>query len=324
MRGRERASAPTSSDSTSSAPAPILPAERTLLALLSRLAAPTLSASTFTPTLQAVKAALYAKDYAAAFGDEAYREAYAARWVPSRALIYRRVFQECGGGRVIKRALLGGAAGAEATTTKAIMLGGGAGSEVLGLAAFLGELEGDEWAAGRKVEIVAVDNADWTSVLARQETALLEGYPSLATSSRLSISFHNADVLTDSTLPYSSASLITLLFTISELFLQSRAQTLALLSSITTSAKRGTLLLIVESASLAMIPIGKEGNAYPLGMLLDNALAQDKGREPEQRAKWEVIEEEEKKWYRMPTGAADCYPLQLENSRVVLRLYRRV
>jgi 25S rRNA (uracil2843-N3)-methyltransferase len=97
-----------------------------------------------------VKAALYDKNYAKAFGSEEYRFAYALRWVPSRAVIYRRIFKEIGGGRTLQRALMGSAAAAaeaqekgETVVRKAIMLGGGAGSEVIGLALF--------WASRRRI-----------------------------------------------------------------------------------------------------------------------------------------------------------------------------
>jgi 25S rRNA (uracil2843-N3)-methyltransferase len=170
-----------------------------------------------------------------------------------------------------------------------------------------------------------VDQSDWSAVLKQQEAALLAGYPSLG--DRLSVRFQHSDILdptASSLLPFPTASVITLLFTISELFLQSRSATLSLLSTITNQTRPGTLLIIVESASLGQIPIGTSGNTYPLGMLLDSALTQTKGRAEEDRAKWEILQEEENKWYRMPTGSEECYPLKLENSRVVSRVLRRL
>lgn len=334
LRGAESTKV-TSSSST--APKPITTQERSLLRFMTILTAPTRTLSSFNTTLQDVKSALYDKDYARAFGSEDFRLVYAARWVPARAVIYRRIFSECD----IGKKLVGVEAGVDKdeeddnageessddkTVAKVLMLGGGAGSEVIGLASMLDRVaETGGWTEGKKVEVVVVDQSDWSSVLAAQETALLTHYTNL--SSRLSISFTQSDILTPSTftsLPYSSSKLITLLFTISELFLQSRPQTLALLSHITSSTKRGTVLLVVESASLALIPIGTSGRTYPLGTLLDHALTQDKGREEDQRAKWKALREQESTWYRMPEGAADCYPLGLENSRVVLRLYQRV
>lgn len=316
---------------SASAAQPITTPERNLLAILKKLAAPTLRTTDFAKNLQEVKSALYEKDYARAFGSEEYRFAYALRWVPSRAVIYRRIFKEIGGGRTLQRTLMGSAAAAaeakekgETVVRKAIMLGGGAGSEVIGLAAFLGEQEEDLWATG-KVDVLAVDQSDWSSVLKQQEEALLAGYPSLG--DRFSVNFQLANILdatATSTIPFATASVITLLFTISELFLQSRSATLSLLSTITAQARPGTLLIIVESASLGLIPIGTSGNTYPLGMLLDSALTQTKGRAEEDRAKWEILQEEENKWYRMPNGSEECYPLKLENSRVVSRVLRKL
>jgi 25S rRNA (uracil2843-N3)-methyltransferase len=86
---------------------------------------------------------------------------------------------------------------------------------------------------------------------------------------------------------YASASLITLLFTISELFLQSRLKTVAMLNHITASTSPSTLLLIVESAALSDIPLGTTGKTYSLGTMLDYTLCDDKSRT--QLAGWEKI-----------------------------------
>lgn len=310
-RGKESV-APASSSNSSSSPQPITPSERQLLSLLSSLSSPTLSSPTFTTTLQSVKSSLFNKDYQQAFAEQGRREAYAARWVPSRALIYRRIFREMGGGRVLRKALFGGQGKGKG---KAIMLGGGAGSEVLALGSWLGEEEEEDLEGAVQVEILAVDSSDWSSILLSQKNALLASYPSL---NKFTVNFLQSDILSpSSSIPYSTAGLITLLFTISELFLQSRASTLSLLSSLTSQTQRGTLLLIIESASLSLIPIGNAGNLYPLGLLLDKALSEDKGRGEGERARWEVVEEEESKWYRMPQGSEGCYPLGLENSRWV-------
>lgn len=276
------------------------------------------------------------------------------------------------------------------------MIGGGAGSELCALASMLERLPTEAWndppstspdsannddpssstvSARRQVAITILDSADWSTILESQRTGLLSAFPSLQ--NRLNLTFSCADVLnlspsTLSSLPLSSTRLTTILFTIHELFLQSRTKTLSFLSTLSTTVPKGSLLLIVESASLSTIPIGTAGREYPLGMLLDTALTQDKKTQiaastpatasptprssgsnsapadssnrsgsadstittttnSVDRAKWECLRaEDEGQWYRLPQDSSDLYGagtganVKLENSRVVIRLYRRL
>ncbi|BGP18690.1 hypothetical protein JCM10213_006911 [Rhodosporidiobolus nylandii] len=232
------------------------------------------------------------------------------------------------------------------------MLGAGAGSEVVALGCCLGTAASAPSERKRpRVKVDVVDQGGWGTLLQKMEGGLREEWPALSPSSAgeggFEVTFEQADALAPPTsasppapasasptasytppqLAHPSTRLITILFTISELFLQSRLSTLRLLSSL-SSAAPGTLLLIVESASLGMVPLGKEGRMYPLGTLLDHTLC-DAGAQKGQ-GNWEKLKGEDAKWYRMMEGAEDAYnPLgsgervKLENSRVVLRLYRR-
>lgn len=49
---------------------------------------------TFTTVLQEIKQALYERDFGRAFGEPRNLEVYAARWSPTRALCYARIFEE--------------------------------------------------------------------------------------------------------------------------------------------------------------------------------------------------------------------------------------
>ncbi|GAA5991751.1 hypothetical protein JCM10908_001122 [Rhodotorula pacifica] len=400
-----------------------------LLALLSRLFAPLRRSPTFSSTLQHVKGLLYDKQYLVAFGTESeegerWREVYAARWVPSRAVIYQRIFEECGiaqhlgwgegsedgAGRLSseeeelehererarlrrrlrqegksadeisravaeleeqlrkRMALERGGEGQE--VVNAIMIGAGAGSEVVALGAVLGaaaaaasasaQTDDDSMTMERRVKraprirVQAIDQGSWDVLLDKMAHGLRTAWPALdgdageGKDSAFDVRFIKGDILDESVaVPSTSTSasppsaisaidfaspslrLITICFTISELLLQSRLKTLQLFSSISHSAPRGTLLLIVESASLAQIPIGKEGRTYPLGRLLDHALC-GSGAEADGAGVWEVLKSEDAKWYRMPEDADEVYnamgkgtKVKLENSRVVLRLYRK-
>ncbi|POY72336.1 hypothetical protein BMF94_4638 [Rhodotorula taiwanensis] len=388
-----------------------------LLSLLSRLFSPLRRSPNFSSTLQHVKGLLYEKEYLAAFGTdteegERWREVYAARWVPARAVIYERIFEECGIARHLgwdttavqvaareqteeeelaadrQRARLRrqlrqeGRTGAEidaavakldqellasrtgagmdrgddgaGATVETVMIGAGAGSEVVALGAVLGQAalasERETTAIAPKrprVKVQAIDQGSWDVLLDKMAAGLREDWPVLGSAGgddesaeeAFQVDFIKGDVLAKapagdsaatplSALPdFSSPSLrlVTICFTITELLLQSRVATLRLFSDISRSAPRGTLLLIVESASLALIPLGKEGRTYPLGKLLDHALAGANGD-----GAWEVVESEDAKWYRMPEDADEVYNemgkgtrVKLENSRVVLRLYRK-
>ncbi|SCV71575.1 BQ2448_3163 [Microbotryum intermedium] len=338
--GRTKASSASASPSTSSStnetgssssPQLITAAEQSLLAYLSDLAKPVLSSPDFKTQLQTVKSALYEKDYSRAFGSDLNRLVYTARWVPSRAIIYRRIYRAS---LEIKETLMAPVSTSnddeDKKLVKVLMLGGGAGSEVIALASLLERVT--DWS--NRVEITAIDNSDWSDIIRRQSQGLFSSYPDTLSPDRLAIKFLQADVLSALSapeIPYAQAKLITILFTISELLLQARSTTLSLLAHLTQACQKGTLLLIVESAALAQIPIGTSGRSYPLGTLLDHALAPPrvsskdrKEGESKEGPKWEILRSEDSTWYRMPIGASDCYPLALENSRVVLRLYRKL
>ncbi|PHH83918.1 hypothetical protein CDD83_2793 [Cordyceps sp. RAO-2017] len=62
-----------------------------LLDLFAAAFGPVLSSDRFPALLQDIKRALFRRDFAAAFADEAGLAAYAARWSPTRALCYAAV-----------------------------------------------------------------------------------------------------------------------------------------------------------------------------------------------------------------------------------------
>jgi len=246
--------------------------------------------------------------------------------------------------------MIGAGAGSEVVALGAVL--GAAKEATSGDASALGEGPAAKPFRRPRVKAHAADQGSWMTLLGKMEGELRDEWPALegdeATGGGFSVDFVRGDVLAAAPqsspsvdaapapapapadalgLPFSSPSLrlITICFTITELLLQSRVSTLRLLSSISHSAPRGALLLIVESASLALIPLGKEGRTYPLGHLLDHALAGAQGD-----GAWETLRSEDARWYRMPEGADDVYNaggqgalVKLENSRVVIRLYSK-
>ncbi|BGP10247.1 hypothetical protein JCM10049v2_006130 [Rhodotorula toruloides] len=231
------------------------------------------------------------------------------------------------------------------TVADVVMIGAGAGSEVVALGGVLGAAVADAEQRRTRVRVQAVDQGSWGVLLDKMTDGLREEWPGLASADAgFDVEFVQGDILSTarSSSPPSdtdappqpsplvdfatpSLRLVTICYTISELLLQSRTSTLRFLSHISQSAPSGTHLLIVESASLALIPLGKEGRTYPLGQLLDHALCGSEGK----NGAWRVVKSEDAKWYRMPEGAEEVYNegkgahVKLENSRVVLRLYEK-
>ncbi|KAI5811397.1 hypothetical protein DFH27DRAFT_620622, partial [Peziza echinospora] len=272
-------------------------------------------------TLQAVKQHLYNREYAAAFGTEENLRAYVVRWSPSRALAYRTIFLEtCDELRGIFDVEKMGAG-----RTEVVSIGGGAGAEVVAAA------------AAQKVEpnhsqlhLTSIDIASWTEIITSLATALtvpLTGpnpQPAFVNPSTYSSTFHQGDILLESTksLINKSTKLITMLFTTNELFTQSTTAATLLLSNLGDQVSSGTLLLVVESAgSYSTVKLGER--EYPMPWLLDLVLLGQPDSD-EFNSVWKKVYAEDAKWFRLPKDVALKYPIELENMRYLIRVYRRV
>ncbi len=121
-------------------------------------------------------------------------------------------------------------------------------------------------------------------------------------------------------------SLVTLLFTLNELYTFSISKTTAFLLKLTTVVKSGTLLLVVDSPgsySETTIGNGEESKKYPMHWLMDHFLLEsNQKRGEEEDAKWKKVVEEDSKWFRMPESLR--YPIPLESMRYQVHLYRRI
>jgi 25S rRNA (uracil2843-N3)-methyltransferase len=268
-------------------------------------------------------------------------EGYAVRWSPARALGYMEILYEIVEG-IVKSKEVGEDGSRD---VKIACLGGGAGAEIASLAGVLNFLlgdqksksEGDDEAPKIKFTVDLVDIADWADVTKKLHHGLTTGPPiskyasaavkaanvSLVPAEAFQTVFYQEDVLspTSTKLPalLTSKDLITLFFTLNELYTASLPETQAFLQTLTSTVATGTLLLVVDSAgSYSTISInGKPEKRYPMHWLLDHTLLDEgKGK------KWEKVKEEESRWYRIPEGLS--YKLELENMRVQLHLYRRV
>jgi 25S rRNA (uracil2843-N3)-methyltransferase len=237
---------------------------------------------------------------------------------------------------------------AEASSSSApsghvLSLGGGAGSELLALASVLKaappSLKGKE----RAWSWTGLDIGSWGAVLDEFSNALraewqldlpatyiqgdmLASLPSTTSDAPPSTgrpedepSHRPVDI--SSILTAKPPTLITLLFTLTELFSQSRPATLRFLHLITAHVPPGTLLLVADSASdISEFAIGSAGRKWPVWMILDMALTT---RQEGKGAEWEKVRGEDSRWYRLPEGVGAGWPVKLENTRYWYRLYRR-
>lgn len=303
-----------------------------ILALIRHSLASTITSPDFVPTIQKIKGLLYEKKWLDAFGDETLLEAYAGRWVPSRVLCFRELLAELDDVRAVlfDEQEAGPSTGPQ---RRVVSLGGGAGSELLALGALVHgrrilERQKDERVSDTKIEWVGVDFGPWTGVLDKFNSAL-----DTLWHLDLPSTCHQMDLLNP---PASSAgpdpllpllqqptSLITLLYTMCELMSQSRPATIRLLHTISDQLAPGGLLLVADSASdIAEFELGSSGRKWPVYMVLDAVMLGMK--DAEGRSRWEKVESEDSRWYRLGEGVGEKWPVKLENTRYWYRLYRRV
>lgn len=247
---------------------------------------------------------------------------------------------------------------------KLVCLGGGAGAELLAFAGLLCcastasdlNLAGkafDSRGLGVCFDITAVDIADWSGVLELLYTGIttapkVSKYASrvdqdtrraLVEPSNLRMNFLKQDVLkTDNSQLgplLQDCNLVTLMFTLNELYSTSVSATTNLLLTMTHLLEPGSLLLVVDSpGSYSTVSVGKasgDGKAaaqkkYPMQWLLNHTLleaaATESNKRGEKDQQWEKVEECESRWFRLPDGLR--YPIDLEDMRHQYYLYRRI
>lgn len=308
-----------------------------ILALIRHSLAPTITSPDFKATVQTIKGLLYDKKWLEAFGEEELLDAYAGRWVPSRVLCFRELFAES---EVLRNAICAagvseddgedeGQAESSKSKSRILSLGGGAGTEILAIASLMHGQRLVDRAEGRESSDqypswVGVDFGPWSGVLEKFSSAFKSLWhldiPSPC---------HQMNLLKpespDPLLPLISGdtSLVTLIFTICELMSQSRPGTIRLIRDLTMNLRSGGLLLVADSASdIAEFELGSSGRTWPVYMVLDAMLLGTK--DAEGKAQWSKVESEDSRWFRLPEGVADNWPVKLENTRYWYRLYRRV
>jgi 25S rRNA (uracil2843-N3)-methyltransferase len=314
--------------------------------------------SDFGPLLQEVKGHLYNRDFMTAFGKNEYLEAYAARWSPSRALGYLDLIWEwrdelwSDEEEEVEENQEVSKESAKSKSRKVVCLGGGAGAEIVALGSMqklMSSMNSEEErseVARKHIEVAAIDVADWSVVvenLAKQLTTAptLNKYASAAAKAAnvpllnpedISIQFKQQDVLQASVEELSAqladANLVTLLFTLNELYSTSMPLTQKFLLLLTSILQPGALLLVVDSpGSYSSVTLNGAEKKYPMQWLLDHTLLKQANgnlneRGKEEIVRWEKIKEDDSRWYRLDERLR--YPIELENMRMQVHLYRKL
>ena len=293
-----------------------------------------------TTNLQDVKGHLYNRDFIAAFGRDEYLRVYASRWSPSRALGYLQVLADVQG-YVLHGNEPSRPGQSNQDAIEVVCLGGGAGAEAVALAGWLSAAM--ELMPGAVLQVCFVDIAAWSATVdalhKRCVTAPeLSKYASITAreankpcvrAEAYSCSFQQQDVLDwpEDALRLvvtPETRLVTLLFTLNELYSTSVPKTQRLLSKLTATMAAGALILVVDSpGSYSTLTLNGAEKKYPMQWLLDHTLLGSPQKAGvEQAAKWEKVVSDESRWFRLPKGLQ--YPIELENMRYQIHLYRRL
>lgn len=193
------------------------------------------------------------------------------------------------------------------------------------------------------LDLLLIDCARWQQVVQKLHNGLItppvlskyasaaarEANKSLLASRSLSTNFRVEDVLTMDQSQIAKIvgdrpQLLTLLFTLNELYTSSIAKTTAFLLKLTIAAKAGTLLLVVDSpGSYSETTVGNAAKKYPMHFLLNHTLVGPSNSDGKKtNPDWEKVVSDDSRWFRIPEGLR--YPISLENMRYQIHLYRRV
>jgi 25S rRNA (uracil2843-N3)-methyltransferase len=326
--------------------------------------------------VQQVKHHLYKRDFNGAFGQDDFRTVYAVRWSPTRALAYTHILANLPPLTTeLFPSLQGGPdSGDEESSRRAphynrvVCIGAGAGAEVVALGGYLKyltsitksnhEAQRDELVSQQPLQmtlsITAIDIADWNEITQTLHSSLtavpsISQYASseakatnapMTYSGTLHVNLVKQDILNmaveEMGVIFTNTSLVTLMFTLNELYATSTSATTNLLLSLTMLLEPGALLLVVDSpGSYSTVNMGKPSSAkdgtnsekkYPMQWLLDHTLleasAVGSSKIASGERQWEKLESRDSEWFRLDGELR--YPIDLEDMRYQLHLYRRL
>lgn len=226
---------------------------------------------------------------------------------------------------------------------------------------------------GLRLSVTAVDIADWNPVVkGLSEAIFANSVPSIKScpapllsrtpenEDRFAVSFRKEDVLSlseeglQSLLfpadqeqhgasptppPGSAPTLVTLMFTLNELFSTSMPKAVSMLLKLTELARPGTILLVVDSpGSYSTVSIGSKSSKtssdankadeeakpaerkYPMRFLLEHTLLSVAA------GRWECVLSDESRWFRRDRAALKYHVgegIGLEDMRYQIHVYRR-
>ncbi|RAL64098.1 hypothetical protein DID88_003286 [Monilinia fructigena] len=194
----------------------------------------------------------------------------------------------------------------------------------------------------QEIELLLVDTASWANVVSKLQSGLttpppISKYASAAAkeanSALIKPEDFTAKFLKHDVLAMSKTDLgdlfgkkpvlVTLFFTLNELYTASISKTTAFLLEITSLLASGSLLLVVDSpGSYSETKFGTEEKKYPMKFLLDHTLIEtQKSRGKESVPDWVKVHSEDSQWFRLSENLR--FPIQLENMRYQVHLYRR-
>jgi 25S rRNA (uracil2843-N3)-methyltransferase len=230
-----------------------------------------------------------------------------------------------------------------------LCLGGGAGAEVVGLAGWFRHLRDDTSLSEdkpqpniSKLDLFGVDVANWDKVMQDLYQGVitppfLSTYASAAAkaankavlpSEVFNVRFKQQDLLDTDAAGVNdllaNSDIVTIMFTLNELYSTSVAKTQRLLYALTASMRPGSLLLVVDSpGSYSTVTLNGASQKYPMQWLLDHTLmSPKKGAEKGTPAQWTKLVSDESRWFRVPDEDLR-YPIDLENMRYQIHLYQR-
>lgn len=230
-----------------------------------------------------------------------------------------------------------------------LCLGGGAGAEVVGLAGWYRHMRDDALASEdkphpniSKLDIFGVDVAKWDKVMQDLHQGVitppfLSKYASAAAkaankavlpSEIFNVRFKQQDLLDTDAVEVNNMlannDIVTIMFTLNELYSTSVAKTQRLLYALTASMRPGSLLLVVDSpGSYSTVTLNGASQKYPMQWLLDHTLLSPKKDAPTGTpAQWKKLVSDESRWFRLPDEDLR-YPIDLENMRYQIHLYQR-
>ncbi|KAI6249884.1 25S rRNA methyltransferase [Erysiphe necator] len=193
-----------------------------------------------------------------------------------------------------------------------------------------------------KYSVRLVDSAQWQDVihklshtLTKLPTASIEdaaidpeSQPSFLSPSDINFSFLQENILALSlkqivNLCGRKPTLVTILFTLNELYVSSISKTTDFLLNLTLALKSGSLLLVVDSpGSYSETSIGSCKEKYPISWLLDYILLTKSSEiSKDTCTSWIKIITEKSQWFRIPDSLK--YAIHLENMRYQIHMYRR-